>query len=114
MENNPEVEKLSVANINGGRLAAHINEHINDVMEDVIDPNKPATARREITVTIGFVPSKSRREAKIEYKVTAKLAGMEKEESFCNVRKIGGKAVASVEHIEQQELTFTSEEDSAS
>lgn len=108
-----ENEYLSVENINGGRLASHINEHIKDVMEDVINPNKPAKARRELTIKIGFVPSKSRREAEIDYTVSAKLAGMEKEKSHCNVRKIGGKAFASVEHIEQQDLTFDSDADSA-
>lgn len=107
---NLEHEKLNVANINGGRLADHINEHIADVLEDIINPNKPAAARREVTIKIGFVPSKSRREAKIDYAVAVKFAGMEKEETYCNVRKIGGKAFASVEHIEQQELEFTGEE----
>lgn len=102
-----DAEYLSVENINNGRLAMHINEHIKDVMEDIIDPNKPATAKRSLTVTIGFTPSKSRREAKIDYGVSAKLAGMEKEESYCNVRRVGGKAFASNEHIEQQELEFS-------
>lgn len=71
---NVDVEPLSVNNINGGRLAAHIDETIKEIMEDVIDPNKPAKARREITVKIGFAPSKSRREAKIDYVVPVKTA----------------------------------------
>lgn len=104
---------LSVENINGGRLRDHINEHIKDVIADILDPNKPATARRKITIEIGFSPSKSRRESKIDYVVAAKMAGMEKEESYCNVRKIGGKPFASVEHIEQQELSFDTEENKA-
>ncbi len=108
-----ENEYLNVSNINGGRLADHINEHIKDVMEDVINPNKPAKMRREITVKIGFTPSKSRREAEIDFVVSAKLAGMEKEKSHCNVRRINGKAFASVEHIEQPELSFNSEADAA-
>ncbi len=113
MDNSENLEYLSVANINGGRLMDHINEHIKDVMADVIDPNKPATARREITVKIGFAPIKSRREADIDYVVTAKMAAMEKEKTHCNVRKIGGKAFASNEHIEQPELSFSSEADAA-
>lgn len=111
----PEHEYLSVTNINGGRLASHINETIKDVMQDIIDPNKPATARREITIKIGFVPTKSRRESDIDYVVNAKLASMEKEKSSCNVRKKkDGKAFASVEHIEQQELDLTAGEAGAS
>ena len=110
---NIEEQYLSVENINNGRLAMHINEHIKDVMEDIVDPNKPATARREITITVGFVPSKSRREADIDYVVKTKRAAMAKEKSFCNVRKIKGKAFASNEHIEQQELEFSGEENAA-
>ena len=100
------VEELSVTNINNGRLEAHINEHIKDVIADALDPNKPPTVRREVNIKIGFVPIKSRREVKIDYVVTAKLAGMEKEESYCNVRRIDGKPFASVEMVEQQELSF--------
>lgn len=104
---------LSVENINGGRLARHINEHIKDVIADILDPNKPATARREVTITIGFKPSKSRREAEIDYVAKAKLAAMEKETSHCNVRRIKGVPFASVNHIEQPELEFAGEENKA-
>lgn len=106
-------QHLAVENINGGRLRDHINEHIKDVVADILDPNKPATAARKVTVEITFTPSKSRRESKITYGVKNQLAAMEKEESYCNVRKIGGKPFASVEHIEQQELGFDTADNQA-
>ncbi len=113
MDNLENYEHLSVTNIGNGRCADHINERIKDVIADILDPNKPATAVREVTVKIKFIPSKSRRESKIEYAAAAKLATMEKEEAYCNVRKIGGQPFASVEHIEQQELSFSWEIDAA-
>jgi hypothetical protein len=107
-------EFLTVNNINNGRLAAHIDDKIKIIAADIIDPNKPAKARREITIKIGFSPSKSRREADIDYIVTEKLASMEKEKTNCNVRNVKGKPFISNDHIEQQELEFTGEQNSAS
>lgn len=97
-------EFLTATNINNGRLVQHIDEQIKRIVEDIADPNTVPTAKREINVKISFAPSKSRREAKVEYQVTSKLAAPEKEDSYIYVGKVGGRAVASNQHINQQVL----------
>jgi hypothetical protein len=51
-------EHISVENINGGRLAMHINEQLKELIADIADPNKPATAKRGLTINISLSPSK--------------------------------------------------------
>lgn len=101
-----EIEHIAVENINGGRLALHINEQLKAAIADVVDPNKPATAKRSVSVTIEIQPSKSRREAKVTYGVKTSLAAPEKEESYINIGRLHGEPFASNNLIEEQPLPF--------
>jgi hypothetical protein len=106
-----DIEHIAVENINGGRLALHINEQIKRLIADVIDPNKPATAKRTLQVTIDVLPSKSRREAKVSYGLGLKLAAPAKEEAYINIGRVGGEPFASNQLIEEQPLPFQDEQD---
>jgi hypothetical protein len=104
-----KLEHISVGNINGGRLAAHIDEQLKLMVADIDDPNKPAKAKRTLTVTITLSPSKSRREAKTEYGLSTKLAAPEKEECYINIGKVDGQPFASNQMIEQLPLPVSFE-----
>lgn len=105
-------DHISVKNINGGRLAAHIDEGLKELIADVADPNKPAKAKRTLTVVITVSPSKSRREAKTEYALSTKLAAPEKEECYINIGKVDGQPYASNVMIEQPPLPVSYEGES--
>lgn len=105
-----EIEHISIKNINGGRLAAHIDEQLKLLVADIADPNKPAKGKRGLTVEIAVDASKSRREAEISYSLKLKLAVPEKEKCEISIGKVDGKPFASNQHVEQQNFEFTEAE----
>lgn len=66
---------LDIHDIDRGKLVARINEALAKAMADIADPNKEATKKRTVMVSITFSPSKSRREASCAFNVTLKPAG---------------------------------------
>lgn len=108
-----ELEHISVSNINGGRLAAHIDDQLKVLVADIADPNKPAKAGRTLTVEITLAPSKSRREAEIIYGLKTKLASPEKEKTYINIGKVDGQPFASNQMIEQLPLPGSFDSDEA-
>jgi len=63
---------LTIDDIDRGFLVEQINEHLSQLIADIVDPNKEATKKRSVNIEIAFAPSKSRRDAQLTYKVTLK------------------------------------------
>lgn len=63
---------IIIDEIDNGVLVAQINEHLEQIVADIADLNKIPDKKRTLQVTINFMPSKSRKEADIEYSVTIK------------------------------------------
>lgn len=63
---------LTIGEIDRGLLIDQVNEYLDKIVRDIADPNKEATKKRALNLTITFAPSKSRREAEVSYLVTLK------------------------------------------
>ena len=75
-QNNINLEKLA-----GGAFAEKLNEALMEVAENIQDPNTLATAKRSITVSLNFTPSKYRNMVKTTVAVKTKLAAAEEIET---------------------------------
>lgn len=67
-----ENTNLKLGEIDRGLLIDQVNEYLAKAVADIADPNKEATKKRTVQITITFSPSKSRREAAVNYKVDLK------------------------------------------
>ena len=72
-----EIEELSVATMLGGAIVERVNDELAKVLMNVVDPNTPATAKRELTLKISFKPEKDRSMGNVSIAVTSKLAAPE-------------------------------------
>ncbi len=65
-------ENLKLRDLDRGHVIDQIDEYLAKAVADIADPNKKATKPRVVQCTITMIPSKSRREAEVSYKVTLK------------------------------------------
>lgn len=63
---------LTLGDIDRGLLIEQINEYLAQAVADIADQNKEATKVRTVAIAIRFIPSKSRREAAVDYQVILK------------------------------------------
>jgi hypothetical protein len=70
-----QLAELTLDNVCGGALRERFEHALQQVLENIADPNTPADAVRAITIQIAFKPPKDSRErAAVKLQVTAKLA----------------------------------------
>lgn len=97
---------LTIQDIDRGFLVEQINDHLAQLMADVVDPNKQATKKRSVNIEIAVAPSKSRRDAQLTYRVVLKPAThIERESQTIYIaRGKDGSVMAKPYVIEQQDL----------
>lgn len=54
------IEKISLANLKGGAAIELVDDAFATVLENIIDPNRPATATRKIALLLTISPNESR------------------------------------------------------
>lgn len=57
----------------GGSLMAKLNQEVNEVVENIYDPNTDAKKTRKLTLTLTFKPSENRNLASISIQAKASL-----------------------------------------
>lgn len=70
--------RVSLATLLGGVAVERFDDELARVLGNIVDPNTPAEAKREITLKLSFKPDKSRDMGKVEIAVSSKLAPAEK------------------------------------
>lgn len=68
-----ENDSITIGNLLGGELATRIDEAIQDVLNDIADPNTPAKAKREVVMRLCFVSDAERQVVVADCHVTKKL-----------------------------------------
>ena len=53
-------KKLNLENLAGGAFTERVNQAIQEVMENISDPNTPWKTKRKVTITMTFEASKDR------------------------------------------------------
>lgn len=65
-----QLDKKSILEMSMGAILERVDYEMGKVMENILDPNTKATAKRKITLTIELTPDDERRQ--IQVSVTAK------------------------------------------
>lgn len=68
------MNQKSILEMARGALMERADYELQKVIENIMDPNTPATKRRKLTVTLDFVPDDSRTMVKIATSVKSTLA----------------------------------------
>lgn len=67
-------ERISLATIRRGSAVEMVDDAIQKIMENIVDPNTDATAKRKVTLTLSFVPTNERDSAAVGISVRSSLA----------------------------------------
>ncbi len=68
-------EKLKLENLGGGLAPRFFARHLRKVIQNIQDPNTPATKVREINIKVTIRPDESRDMLKMDVSATSKLVG---------------------------------------
>lgn len=99
-----ERKELDLTTVCNGRAPLVFQRLLEQVMENIRDPNFKATDKRKITLEFTFVPHKKRAEAKVSIATKLKLAELEPEESHVFMAHRGDHTVATTHDTRQEEL----------
>lgn len=95
---------LSIENLCGGAVQERINRALRKVSDNILDPNTEAKKKRNISLTLTFIPNEDDREdVAVEAHVTMKLAPEEgvKTQFYIN-RDMTKDVVTITEHVKGQ------------
>lgn len=73
-----EKEQVGLVSLMGGLAVERFDDEFAKVLANIVDPNTPPTAKREITLKLSFKPDKGRDLGAVEIQVSSKLAPAEK------------------------------------
>lgn len=105
MPPNDEFYELNVGNILGGKFPERFNKAVQQLIDNMRDPNTPADARRKITFEFTFDPTDDRQTAAVMLTAKLKLASMEPCAGTVYVSKAEGSLKAYTRDI-RQEIMF--------
>ena len=66
--------RLSIATLRRGSVVEMVDEAIQQVLENVADPNTEAESKRKVTLTLTFAPDKEREQMGVAIAVKAAMA----------------------------------------
>ena len=69
-----EMDRISVATIKNGAAVELIDAAIQQVLENVVDPDTDAKTKRSVTLKLGFKPDKDRDQMGVTIDVSTSLA----------------------------------------
>ncbi len=102
-------ETLSLENLgNGGALELFQDELVN-VLENILDPNTDAKAKRKLTLVATFSPNADRNEVGLDVQCTSKLAPLASASATVFVGRKHGQVVAITHDPRQLQLEWDEE-----
>ncbi len=101
-------EYLNLENLGRGVVLEKFDEALQQVLENIDDPNCSLKAKRKITIDIEFKPIAKGKACTYAAEVKVKLAPQSKHEGTITTGKIkGGAYVASESDLDQEEMDFS-------
>ncbi len=104
-----EVPLLSLENLGAGAGAQLFQHELERVLENILDPNTSAVAKRSVSLQLTITPGEDRRECKIAVKASAKLAPFREVGGQIYVGRKDGAAVATSFDTKQMRMGFDPE-----
>lgn len=101
-----EVELLSLDTLGHGAAREKFQIALDRVLENILDPNTKATAKRQVRLVVDITPTDERGECVVVVRADAKLAPEREHGSTIFVGRKMGKAVATTYDPQQQQLGF--------
>jgi len=102
-----ETKQIKVETIKGGAIIEGINEAIQKVLDNIVDPNSEPDAKREVVLKLAFKPSTNRAITEISAQIKPNLAPDISIRSAAYVVKENGKGFASEVKNRQQVIPGT-------
>jgi hypothetical protein len=99
-----EVQKVSITNLIRGGLVEMVDDELQRLADNILDPNTSETASRSVTVTIKVKPSKDRSIADTTVSVAAKLAPVNPQATRLFISQRRGKGLLIEHNPEQVQL----------
>lgn len=100
MKNTGEVREISILDLKGGAIVEKVNCEVEKVLRNILDPNTDGKKKRQIKVTIDFIPTEDRESVTVKSTVSSTLAPLNPVDS---VLIVGGteEAPAAMEYKKQ-------------
>ncbi len=99
-----EFYKLNIGNILDGKFPERFDKAINQLIDNMRDPNTPADATRKITFEFTVKPTDDRATAAVSLTTKLKLASMESVAGTIYVSKAEGSLQAYTRNVAQEML----------
>jgi hypothetical protein len=106
---NEKHEELTLANLGNGGAIELFEEELKKILENILDPNTKAKAKRELTLKVTFVPNADRDSAEIEVECRAKPAPMNSASATIFLGRRKGQAIAITHDPEQFQIQWDEE-----
>lgn len=104
---NDDLTALTLENVCGGAAPEAFEEEVRHIIENVLDVNTRADAKRALTITFTFLPSEERDDVKIVMETKTKLAPFKTAGGVAFIgRDRRGKAVAMAANFKQLGLPW--------
>lgn len=100
-------EYVDIQTLGRGAAMELFNDGLQRVLENVLDPNTEATAKRVLTLTVEFKPTEDRDVARAIMQVKAKLADAKGVGTYIFIGREAGRAVALERNPRQPELPMS-------
>lgn len=106
MSTEEEKQAVSILTLADGEVVRQIDEALQEMFEDINDPNTEAKANREVNLKISLMPDAEREVVISAFRVTKKTPGMRPTTSKIMLGLSGGKVVAQEFPKRQTELDY--------
>lgn len=100
----PTAPQVTLESLKGGKVVEMFDQALNQVLENIEDPNTKPDGKRSITITVDFEPSENRDQVAVTISNKVKLVGIRDEVTTLHVGRRGEDLVA-VEYDPRQ-MTF--------
>ena len=101
-----EKERMNLANIGGGAVPEMFDHALQQVLENIADPNKRSDQKREIVMKFTWKPDDEREVSDLTVSIDVKLAGQEAFRTQAFIGKENGKMVAAEINPRQMGISF--------
>ena len=89
-----QLDKKSILEMSMGAILERVDYEMGKVMENILDPNTKATAKRTITVKITLEPDEERQHVEVSATASSTLAALHPVKTALAVGQEGGHTVA--------------------
>lgn len=108
---NEQEEGISLANLLDGLAVERFDRELVKVLANIMDPNTPATAKREVVLKVSIKPDQSRDLSAVHIHVASKLAAAEKASTRLFISRTRNGLVATEHNPNQPVLPFDGPQD---